>query len=421
MKKQTEKRNVNKIIMLLVMVICLSTMVSAFGMRPTLNSIDFSPGTTHEGQFVVTTNPEEVGRARLIADGDLAEYITLPSEFVDLGEETSIHYSITLPDSLSPGEHVGKILVEEDIETPEGAISAKIRLTFKIIVNVAIPEKHIKASIDVKVEETSLGVTASVKNVGSLDVQQVSPQITIANPNGEVAAFAMESQPLGVAQSAEFKEDVPVSDLKNGIYTVTAAIAYDEGELEVKKEFSVGVPLMSVARKDTKFEAGVINEFTFDVQSDWNEPLNGVVASVAVSQDGSRKASFASEKFNLDAREKSGVKTYFDASNLAAGTYDATVTLTYPSGAAQDVFEIELFGDTPQKKWSSTGLIALLIFNGLIAIYVVSRIVQRKPAIKDGLAEYVDNARKKGYSNEQIKQMLLKAGWPAERVKGVIK
>ncbi|MEK6849065.1 MAG: hypothetical protein AABY01_00690, partial [Nanoarchaeota archaeon] len=67
------------------------------------------------------------------------------------------------------------------------------------------------------------------------------------------------------------------------------------------------------------------------------------------------------------------------------------------------------------------GLIALLIFNGLIAIYVVSRIVQRKPAIKDGLVEYVDNARKKGYSNEQIKQMLLKAGWPAERVKGVIK
>ncbi len=400
-----------------LLLILLSSNVSAFGLRPTLNRIDFSPGQTTEGQFVVLTTPEEVGQARLIADGELAKYITLPSEYIKLGQETSIPYSITLPEKLSPGQHIGKILIEEDIEAPEGALTAKIQLAFTIYVNVAIPEKHIRATIDIKVEENALGVTTKVKNIGSLGVANVAPQITISNPTGTIASVDMIAKPLEIAESADFTQQIPINNLKNGIYTATAAIAYDEGTLIITKEFSVGVPLASISRSDTTFKAGEINAFTFDVQSDWNSQLNGVTASVAVSQDGERKASFASEKFDLAPRDNVGIKTHFDATKLTAGTYDAAITLTYPDGSAMNEFKIDLL-DTTKKGWFGPGLFAIIVFNALIAIYVITRIVLRKPNLpKSGLEEYVANARAKGYSTEQIRQLLMKAGWPIIKIK----
>ncbi len=414
--------------MFLFLLILLSSNVLAFGMKPTQAKFDFSPGQEYAGQFVVTTNPSEIGAAKIVLKGDLAEYIDIAKEVTLASDETSIPYTLRLPETLEPGEHVLKVLIEEDIPVEDEGITAKIRLTYKIIVTVPVPEKHISVKLDIKQGKDILGIVANIKNVGTLDVSQVSPQVTVTDSSGEeIGAVAMPPKALNVAQSATFEDTITTKDLKNGIYKATAAVAYDEGELEIAKEFAVGVPLATVIRKDTKFNANEINDFTFDVKSDWNEPLNGVTGTMSVSKDNERISTFASEPFDLAPHATTGVKSFFDARNIVAGNYDAVLTLTYPSGTYKDEFTISLFGadelESAPIPWVRIGLIAILVFNGLIAVYVVSKKVFKKGSVNQtltgALGTYVNNARKRGLSDQQIKAQLLKAGWKNEQLKGL--
>ena len=417
------------------MLLCVVTSVSAFGLKPTQTRLEFSPLLEHEGQFVVTTNPEEVDAAKIVVEGDLAAYVEIAKDVLLTGEATSIPYTLTLPESLGPGEHLAKIIIEEEVPVEEEGLTAKIRLAYKIIVTVSVPEKHISVKLDVKkgkgilgtksasgarVQESNdfLSITANVKNVGTLDVSQVTPQVTVTDLSGnDIGTIAMPSKALGIAQTAIFEESLVTGELPNGIYRATASVAYDEEELKITKAFTIGLPLASVSRKDTKFKANEINDFTFDIKSDWNELLQGMTASVTVSKDSERITGVASEPFDLKARDTQSVKTYFDARNIIAGTYDATIVLTYPGGASQEDFEIELFGkDLPGNPWVKIGLIAIIAFNGLIGLYVVTQKVMKKPAAQDPLAAYVQKARTMRYTDAQIKEQLRKSGWKDEEI-----
>jgi len=150
--------------MAIAALVVISPDVSAFGIRPARQTFTFVPNAEFSSQFVVVTDSNIEGTARLVAGGDLAPYISFDDEFITMtGPETSIHYNLKLPDTLPAGEHVGTILIEQTLQ-PGGALGAKVRIAYKIYVNSDQPHKGIEATLDAlphdppEIQESSIEV-----------------------------------------------------------------------------------------------------------------------------------------------------------------------------------------------------------------------------------------------------------------------
>jgi hypothetical protein len=120
----------------LSLVLLLLVSVTAFGVKPAQKTLEFKPNLVYDGQFNIVRDSDATTQAKLVAEGDLAQYVTFPTDLVELtGTETSVRYALSLPDTLSPGTHVAGIVITEESGGNHN-LNARIGLTFKVYVTV---------------------------------------------------------------------------------------------------------------------------------------------------------------------------------------------------------------------------------------------------------------------------------------------
>lgn len=440
MRNITTVRNaqwLSKLLLIILAVALASTVVSALGVKPAQQLFHYASDTEYKGQFTVLRDTPEKSIAQLSAEGELADYVSFPTEYVTLeGQETKIEYAISLPKGLSPGEHVTRILISQALTPGADGIGSRIVLPFTIRINVPYPEKFVKASLEVIPTGSQLTVAATVENLGEKTVDSVTPRVSITDVfRQQVTTIPLDAEPLGLFEKKTFEKTVDIGKLKNGIYRATAAIAYDDNTVAVVKDFTIGVPIIGVLSKEKFFKAGDVSPFTMDVENQWNAPLKNVVATLIVTSKGQEVAGVRTDPFDLEIREHRHVTAYLDARKLVPGTYDAVLTITYEGGSVEDPYTIEVLAQDAYVdaiksesqgitvSWTFAGLTLLLLFNAGIAVFIVSRMLSKKPesnSAEKAIADFVKKARSMGFDDDHIRDQLGKTGWPKTLIDNVL-
>lgn len=440
MSKNTSKRNVqwlNKLALYLLVFVLASVAVSALGVKPAQQLLHYAPDTEYEGKFTLLRDTPEKSIAELSAEGELAEYVSFPSKYVTLeGQETKIEYEIKLPEGLSPGEHTTRILIAQALTPGADGIGARIVLPFTIRINVPYPEKFVKASLEVIPSGSQLTVAATVENLGEKTVDAVAPRVSITDVfKQQVTTIPLDAEPLGLFEKKTFEKTVEIGKLKSGIYRATAAVTYDGNTVAVVKDFTIGVPIIGVLHKEKFFKAGDVSPFTLELENQWNAPLKNVVATLIVKSKGQQVAGVRTDPFDLDIREQRRVTSYLDARSLVPGTYEALLTITYEGGSTEDPYTIEVvpvdaYADAIASErqgfslsWTFAGLTLLLLFNAGIAVFIVSRLLMKKPepnSAEKAIADFVVKAHRMGFDDAHIRDQLVKTGWPTALIDSVL-
>ena len=361
----------------LFLFILAATLVTAFGIKPAQQSYAFQPYLDATGQFTIVRENAEATEAHLTAEGDLAPYLSFDQEYVALsGSETSIKYHLTLPEELPSGQQVGLIAVEE--QAPEGtAIGAKVRLLYKVFVNVPYPDDYVNASIDVTASEGKLTVTATVHNWGTADLASVEPVVRIERDGKLLATLTLPARAITAGATEVFTETMDEPE-QEGVYYAVADITHDNGQIEILKEFVIGMPTIALLRHTPYFKAGEVNAFNITLENQWNAPISGIIPEFSLLDNEQPIVSVRGQPLHLDKDERKSVLNYIDLRSVAPGKYGGMLTLTYPQGAEVERFPIEVLTaeDYAKKgRWSPwmVGIIILVAINAALGIVLLLR------------------------------------------------
>ena len=116
---------------------------------------------------------------------------------------------------------------------------------------------------------------------------------------------------------------------------------------------------------------------------------------------------------------------YFEADSVGLSVFAITVRAQEPTAEpAQEIPvqpPVSLLSLTSQT--SLIGIAAFVLAGGALGAMLLSRMQRRAPgkAASPALAQYVQSCREKGFSEERIRDTLLKAGWDASLVREAMK
>ena len=128
-----------------ILILFLTSNILALGVTPARNTIDFVPDYSGGGSFKIL-NTENIERELVIKTrGELGSNIDLDKRRVNFAageKESVVNYGLTLPSTLSPGLHIGEIVIsepEEEILGGDTIVGAKLSVVTQIYVYVPVP------------------------------------------------------------------------------------------------------------------------------------------------------------------------------------------------------------------------------------------------------------------------------------------
>lgn len=336
-------RNLIKdIVIVLIITIIFTNSTLALGISPGSTTIDFKPNLEKEIKFKIINNQEKFMRVALRAEGDLAQYITLPQGLIDFtssDKEKSFSYTITLPQELEkPGPHTTKILAIElpsDAESEETFIGAKVGVAHKLTVLVPYPGTYAETKLKIKsgqVNETTK-FTLEVYNFGTENIDEAQATIEIRDPqNNLIDTVTTNKKSIDTKKIGELT--ATWTGERIGIYKAIATLDYDSETTTTEQEFYIGslyIELLDVQVKN--FRLGDIAKFELDIENQWNDLVKNVFAEITmVSLSGEEIDIFKSTSSDIPALAKDTIIAYWDTSNIDSGNYLATIAIGYADG-----------------------------------------------------------------------------------------
>jgi len=313
----------------------------AIGIGPPRNDIDFIPNLKTDLSYIVVNNQGTPLSVEIYAKGDLSQYMTLSktSAFLSPSSDTSFTVHIELPANISPGLHDNRIGVMESTGGQGGTVGAKAGVESFLYINAPYTGKYIIVSL--KTNNTKIGTPAimyfEIQNIGAIDVDQVLVSVDIFYPNGSKATSLLsDSSSLKAGTKAVFVLNwTPTS---RGRYTISAKITYDENTKDISGEFLAGdifVGIGNIVVND--FSPGQIARVSVELQSEWNDRLDGVWAEVRIPINSSAITG-ESRTISLDPYETSATDVYMDTKGLTLGSYNATAIVHFANRTNEKAF-----------------------------------------------------------------------------------
>lgn len=378
----------NKICFFLLFVFFLFPIVSGFGLTPAQRIFDYQPGTEQTFSFQVINSENKRVNLVILPQGELGQYIALSDYSLVLTPETpsaTITYTVIIPSGLSPGAHLGEIVVTEIPDTSSSSsptyIGAVVGIITKVVIDVPYPGKYLQSALSVS--ETKEGKTAFViplLSKGKLDVARARAVIDIFTPlNEKVATLNTNEVEVLSGERKELAIEWDTSSVPRGRYRASVTVLYDESTLNLEKEFSVGtdsLELKSIEVND--FSLGEIAKFEFLIENSLNSPVEDAYINMQVlNSEGQIMADFKSANYKIDAFSSKLLVAFWDTEGVRTGNYDARAFINFGQTSIQkeltlDVADndITVIGVGYVVKSSSSGE-----GNSLITILVIAVIV----------------------------------------------
>lgn len=363
------------LIFLIVVVILVFTKTSyALGLSPAKIEINFNPG--FETSIVYTAYEDDPERELgIYVEGDLAEYAKLDKNKL-IGSGTFI-VRLKLPDYIEkPGRHLLFVRVKEKIddEIVGSSVGTSVNIGAVIVVHVPIPGKYLELSLDshnVNVGEP-VDFILGIKSGGSEDVI-VTPRIDITSEDKLIETLYFREREIKSQEAIKLKKTLDTTDYNPGKYKAIAIVDY--GKIaRAESDFKIGELIINILNYTNKIKIGGIRAFEINIESGWNNQIDGAYAQVSILNDSIPLVSFKTDTTSLTPWEERMIKGHFDSSNFTKGIYDANITLIYygkeRGKSTSEIVKVEFV------KEIKLVLIALII-GGIIVLVIVVFVVKK--------------------------------------------
>lgn len=313
-------------LLLLVTLLALLPMVIASagvrGPSPAERTFDFEPGKVIRLSFYIHGSDH----LDLTVKGGLQEH----AEILDTdpnGGPRKVPIELTLPDSLSPGEHILYVGAIERGPEGEAMFGGRAGALMGIYIKVLADGPAIEASLDVPpigVDQQTAEATVAVE---SWSKQQLDIRARVILRDGEQVLHdsAEQSAQLPSNEEHSFTFSMPVGQLQRGHYPVEAVIEYGANTTRLEGRLRVGEKNLFLDGYEKELSVGKINKFSFVVVSDWNRELEGVYGVVFLEGEEAAK----SPTTLLTPFDREEFVAYIDATELEARSYEGLIQLYF--------------------------------------------------------------------------------------------
>jgi len=325
----------NKIITIMAMILLVIPVVYGVGVTPGRTTLNFEPDMEREVKFRVLNNENKDIKLAIYARGNLAEYIGLSAEEIELnsGEDSrELSYTIRLPSEMEePGLYDGEIVVREvtiDGQDRDISIGAMQAVITQVHVNVPYPGKYIVAKLDIvggDLDKDTLFFVPLI-NFGEEDVERAKAEIIVMDMYGKVID-KVESNEVEVPGKgrAELSAQMDPSNLMPGVYRVIAKVTYDGFVTTAENTFFIKdfllIPL-DISVRD--FTLGDIAKFNILVENIGNIDIRDAYSLMLLDD-----ANLKSVPIDFKPFEKKEMVSYWDTKDVKTGEYDGRLLLRY--------------------------------------------------------------------------------------------
>lgn len=409
----------------------------------------FEPGLKTEYSYTISSGEsytvDYYMTTQYMKGHDLRPYFKfVPERQKDIGPGDSVQFKVImeLPDEIStPGE--SEVWVAARIDgSSKGILRAFPSVAARYIIFVLFPFKYVEWQLHtpaMNINET-VDFTVEISNLGEPIINLAHADIIVTNKEtGEVVRSLKTGNALDIEPSkiVKLKTQFTSLGLKPGNYLANATLYWDNNISYITKDVKIGSKTVKVVNFTRLFEYDNINEFDIIVESAWNTKINDIYAEVEIfDMNDNRVDKFKTPSTILNPwQQKQLDKSYFDAIGLKKGDYKVVIELIYEESRTTKKGMIKIdenvnsavVEEIPGKfKFSNyitttNMLILLIVIFLLINVYLVlGYVVKKKDMIDPAVIEHIKKLKEK-YSDEYIKEMMIKKGWALDKIERILK
>lgn len=358
----------------LLFVFSFASLCSAsIGVSPASYSIDFKPGLKSEMYFDFRQDRDI--NLEVYAEGDLAQYVSFSKKKIEGSGRVDV--SLRLPKEIEiPGPHTIYIGARQVI--PEGngfGISGNIRG----IIRVVVPYPGQYATIAVNAKDANAGenidISADIRNLGSESVK-AEAKVSIYRADKYITELDFGSFDLSSPDQRTISREINTKDYAPGNYNAFGKLLYGDGLVaESNDSFRLGELFVSIVNYSNELERDKLNRFEINVQSQWNDPIEGVYANVTVP---GYPISFLTPSANIQGFGTTTLTGFFDTTGIVGDSFDAVIRVNYAGKTTENLVNIKF---KKERDYLMIALIAgAVIILGLVIFltYIIRRVEKRR-------------------------------------------
>ncbi len=356
----------------------------AYLLSPPKIEYNFEPNAIFESSFTIINRDVEPVNVLVYVQGDLNQSFSFSENVTSVPAQSSksISFKIFMPESLKPGSHVNKIIVEQVTSESEQGIGAKVAIGILVPIQVPYPGKYLTADLSAK--SININETQEFKvrlyNLGKETISNVVVDIYIYDSNkNNIGKVTETTSNMAATNVRDLILNWDSEGNNAGIYDAIANITYDGIKTDVVTKFRIGDLIIRI--KDITYSSikkGTIGRVNVLIESLWTGDINNVYGQLDIIDNTVLVGSSKSETFSLESAAERNVVLFVDATNLETKEYDGKVTIFYANKTSQRLFKVVISRDFLSRVFIIQGLIILAIIILLILTILNYRKIFKK-------------------------------------------
>jgi hypothetical protein len=328
-----------KILLVLTLIILVSN-VTAIGVRPAKQEMDFEPGLSTSISFTVRNTKDTPISIIVEVDDEAINYMSPIKQEFDLtaGEYKDVNFELNLPSSMDPG--INKLFFKVKENPPDDAgfvVSAAVR-SF-IAVKVPYPGEYLQATItapNVKIGDP-VPITINIVNDGTETVEVSQGTLNILG-NSVTDAIPVTFDNIVSKSSVSKIIDWNTADKTVGEYTAIVNINFEGGTTSAETRFRVGDVLINILDVvSEEVSQGRRARVDIIAESKWNEPIADVYAELTLYDQIIKTKTEIMPEWNTET-----FTGYVETTDLEIGTHTGEVTLFYADKTVTSDFTLTI-------------------------------------------------------------------------------
>lgn len=371
--------------LLALLLLCALPIASAIGVSPPSGTIDFVPGAQGSFDIRLSNSVNQPIDVEVTKSGNLAQYFEIETSRIPARSSGVATITYNLPQDIPPGPNKQQFTFAESYFDENQGIAARGAVIASFSVWKPYPGRYAELRISPRHvgegQRTDLQYT--IKSLGDEAVRG-DLEFRINAPDGELQDLIRQSN-IELEGDSERTRYVPIEsqNYPPGAYEIRARYDYNQEVAEDTKTLYIGTQDVEIVNVTRDFYKDVgINKFEVTLQSLWNEPLQGVSATLSLGAN-----TGATPSATIPPFQEYTVTGYWEADQqLTEQAHDALITATF-QGAEQPVervMKVNVYNQTPQPRAEEPSpvtlgttdvlfLLVALIFVAYFFIHVAKR------------------------------------------------
>ena len=392
MKKGSTLIGAIVLIVLNLIILLGSVNVSAVGIAgDTSDFVFFYPGFTKTYEFMVISNTDRPMEHVIELNGDLAPYFKASKQslFIEQNGAGWFTATMTLPQNLTPGEHVGYVCALESQARGggggENVIGTRVRVCSVFKVFSAYPGIYV--DFDLYTKDINQGedetIQMTVTNYGTENVT-VNGVIDIYFNNftlkteDKIGSLNTNTEFMKMGEQKVLQATLSTKNLEIGEYRAVATLYYPGNQTTKERGFRMGDVHVAIVNFTDTAARNKLNMLKINARSNWNQKIEEVYSSIEIlDSQGKIISSMKSPPVSINPWETSTLSSYWDTNglNLTQNEYDMKVTLHYQDKNTTSTGKMKIINE---RKISMMMILIVILIILVLVLIVAIIIIMRK-------------------------------------------